>query len=215
MKNMNLITIIIFIVIIFGLSISSIFKEPGEISMSERRKLAQSPEISMEEIFNGNFTEGYRDFLQDQAVFREEFRAVKSFVERMILLKKENNEVYIVDNNLFDKFYGINQRYIDRAATLINDIISSIDSDRIYLSIIPSKAQMLDKSKYLLTDQNIIADYLKQNVNSTYVDLMDIATKGNENLFYITDHHWTTDGAIRAYKKIITAMGYDLIDDYD
>lgn len=215
MKRINLITTVIFLIVIFGLTISSLIKEPEEISISERRKLAQSPQISIDEIFNGNFTEDYRDFLQDQAVLRENFRAIKSFVERKILFKKENNEVYIVGNNLYDKFYGINQRYIDRAAMLLNNIIESINSEKIYLSIIPSKAHMLDRNKYLLSDQNTIADYLKQNVNSKYINLMKIATTGNEELFYVTDHHWTTDGAIKAYEIIITAMGYQPVDDYD
>ncbi|MFC1953739.1 DHHW family protein [Chloroflexota bacterium] len=215
MKYINLITTTIFIIVICGLTVPGLFKEPAEISISERRKLAQSPEISFEAIINGSFTEGYRDFLQDQAVLREDFRAIKSFVERKILLKKENNEVYIVNNNLYDKFYGINQRYIERAATLIDNIVGSINSDNIYLSIIPSKAQMLDRSKYLLSNQNLISDYLKQNVNAEYVDLMGLATKGNENLFYATDHHWTTEGAIQAYKILITAMGYEPIDEYD
>ena len=214
MKYINLITTTIFIIVICGLTVPDLFKEPAEISISERRKLAQSPEISVETIFNGSYAEDYREFLQDQAVFREDFRAIKSFVERKILLKKENNEVYVVDNNLYDKFYGINQRYIERAATLIDKIVSSINSDKIYLSIIPSKAQMLDRNKYLLSDQNIITDYLKQHVNAEYVDLMGLVRKGNESLFYVTDHHWTTEGAIQAYEVLITAMGYEPITDY-
>lgn len=215
MKYTNLITISIFLIVVCGLAIPGLFKEPAGISVSERRMLAQSPKISVEAIFNGSFAEDYRHFLQDQAVLREDFRAIKSFVERKIFLKKENNEVYIVDNNLYDKFYGINQRYIERAGTLINSIIASIDSDRTFLSIIPSKAQMLDRSKYLLSDQNIISDYLEQHVTAEYIDLMGLAMKGNESLFYATDHHWTTEGAIQAYKILITAMGYEPIDGYD
>ncbi|MFC2038207.1 DHHW family protein [Chloroflexota bacterium] len=215
MKNINLITVVIFLAVVFGLTVSGLIKEPAEISISERRKLAQSPEISIESISDGSFTENYREFLQDQAVFRESFRAIKSFIERRILLKKENNDVYIVDNNLYDKFYGINQRYIERDTTLINNIIDSIDSDEMYLSIIPSKAQMLDRSRYLLSDQNIIADYFDQHANAEYIDLMGIATKGNESLFYATDHHWTTEGAIHAYRILITAMGYEPVDDYN
>ena len=165
--------------------------------------------------FNGSFTEDCRDYLQDQAVLREDFRALKSFVERNILLKKENNEVYIVDNNLYDKFYGINQRYIERAATLIDNIVGLINSDKIYLSIIPSKAQMLDRSKYLLSDQNIITDYLEQHVSAEYIDLMGLAKKGNESLYYVTDHHWTTEGAIQAYEVLITAIGYEPVVRYD
>ncbi|MFC1915054.1 DHHW family protein [Chloroflexota bacterium] len=214
MKYINLITTTIFILVICGLTVPGLFKEPAEISISERRKLAQSPEISVETIFNGSFAEDYREFLQDQAVLRENFRVLKSFVERKILLKKENNEVYIVDDNLYDKFYGINQRYMERATTLINNIGGSIDSDKIYLSIIPSKAQMLDRSKYLLSDQNIITDYFKQHVNAEYVDLMGLAMKGNENLYYVTDHHWTTEGAVQSYRILVTAMGYEPITGY-
>jgi len=214
MKYINLITTAIFITVICGLTIYGLFKGSAEISISERRKLAQSPAISVKAIFDGSYAEDYRDFLQDQAVLREDFRAIKSFVERKILLKKENNEVYVVDNNIYDKFYGINQRYIERAATSIDNIIDSINSNKIYMSIIPSKAQMLDRSKYLLSDQNTITDYLKQHVNAEYVDLMGLARKGNENLFYATDHHWTTQGAIQAYKSIITTMGYEPITDY-
>jgi hypothetical protein len=214
MKYINLITTSIFILIICGLAVPGLFREPAEISISERRKLAQPPRLSVERIFNGSYAEDYRDYLQDQVALREDFRAMKSFIERKILLKKENNEVYIVDNNLYDKFYGINQHYIERAATLIENIAGTINSDKIYLSVIPSKAQMLDRGKYLLSDQNIIADYLKQDVNAEYVDLMKLAVKGNENLFYITDHHWTTEGAIEAYKILISTMGYEPITDY-
>lgn len=214
MKYNNLITIAMFLLVIYGLAVPGLFKEPVEISISERRKLAQPPNISIETIIDGSFSEDYRAFLQDQAIQRENFRAVKSFVESKILLKQENNGVYIVNNNLYDKFYGINQRYIERAAILINDIVDSIHSDKIYTSIIPSKAQMLDRSKYLLSDQSIIADYLKQNVNTDYINLMGLARKGCENLYYITDHHWTTDGAIEAYILLIRAMGYKPITDY-
>jgi len=214
MKYINIITSGIFLLVIFGLTISGLLKKPEEISESERRKLAQSPAISTRAIFDGDFAEDYRDFLQDQAVLREDFRAIKSFVERGILFKKENNEVYVVNDNLYDKFYGINQRYIERAATLIDDIISVINSESTYLSIIPSKSQMLDRNKYLLSDQTTIADYLKQNVDAKYVNLMDLATEGNENLFYVTDHHWTTEGAIRAYEILISAMGYEPITNY-
>jgi len=215
MKYVNLIVIILFLLFIGGLTIPGLFVEPAKISISERRNLAQFPEITSGRIFDGAFAEDYRDFLQDQAVLREDFRAIKSFVERTVLFKSENNDVYVVDNNIYDKFYGINQRYIERAGTLINNIIDSIDSDRIYLSIIPSKAQMLDRNKYLLSDQNIIAGYLEQNVNASYIDLMNLATAGNESLYYITDHHWTTDGAVEAYESLITAMGFQAIEDFE
>ncbi len=214
MKNANLVTVLVFIVFIFGLMISDYAEGPNEISVSERRELAQSPELSLDTVFDGDFAEDYATFLQDQVVLRDDFRTIKSLVELKLFLKKENNGVYIVDNNIYDKFYGINQRYIDRSATLINNMIPAIDSDKIYLSIIPSKAHMLNRDKYLLSDQNIIADYLKENGDASYIDMMSLFSDSSENLYYVTDHHWTTLGAIEAYKVLIEAMGYEPVVNY-
>ncbi len=52
MKYIDLITIVIFMLVICGLTVPGLFKDPAEISISERRKLAQSPEISVEAIFD-------------------------------------------------------------------------------------------------------------------------------------------------------------------
>jgi hypothetical protein len=214
-KYVNLVTAAVFVLFVFGLALWGLFRQPTVVSMSERRVLAQFPEISTERLFDGIFAEEYVTFLQDQAVLRDDFRALKSFVERKVLMKLENNGVYVVGGNIYDKFYGVNQSYIERAAISINNIIASIDSDRIYLSVIPSKAQMLDRDKYLLSDQSVISDYLARNVDAAYIDLMGLAERGNEGLYYVTDHHWTTEGAIRAYDILAVAMGYDPITEYE
>jgi hypothetical protein len=76
------------------LVVSSLFKKPAGITISKRRELTQSPAISVEAIFNGSFREDYRDFLQDRAVLREDFRVIIAFIKRMVLLKKENDETF-------------------------------------------------------------------------------------------------------------------------
>ena len=153
-------------------------------------------------------------YLKDQIVYRDGFRALKAVVELNLLRKRENNGVYVVDGNIYDKFYGINQHYIDRATELINSLIDSIDSDRIYLSIIPSKANRLDADVYLLSNQKEIADDLSQHVNASYIDIMDPNQDSSTNHYYRTDHHWTTQGAFEVYKVLITAMGYTPVEAY-
>ena len=125
------------------------------ISTSERRKLAQVPDLSLQTMLDGEFAQGYSAFLQDQVVFRDAFRSLKSLVERRLLRKRENNGVYVVNNNLYDKFYGVNERYIHRAATLMNGIIASIDSSTIYLSVIPSKSHFWYLSAMALTASRV------------------------------------------------------------
>ena len=214
-RNRHLPAVLVFTAFVFVLTLLSLFKGSAEVSELERRDLAQAPEVSFDRVFEGEFTEDYMVYLQDQAPFRDEFRFLKSLVERNLLRKPENNGVYVVDGNIYDKFYGIQDRLIDRTARLINEIAASIDSEYVYFSAIPSKAQMLDRDRYLLSDQRDIADTLVQNVDAIYVDLMGLATLANEHLYYTTDPHWTTEGAIRAYELLAEAMGYEPVRGYE
>jgi hypothetical protein len=215
MRHANLAVVTVFIALIFGLMAADLVAAPAEVSIAERRKLAQRPEFSLDRALDGRFAKDYARFLQDQVVFRDRFRAIKAFAELSVLRKSENNGVYVVEGDIYDRFYGINERYIERAADLIDRIIAALDADRVYLSVIPSKAHMLDRDRFLLSDQNAIASHLGERVNASYIDLMDLFKEGSTGLYYRTDHHWTTQGAIQAYSVLVTAMGYEPIEGYE
>jgi hypothetical protein len=214
MKRANLIVVTTFVVLILGITVADLIVPPHDVSVAERRKLAQRPAFSLEHVLEGRFAREYASYLQDQVVLRDSLRALKSIVELRVLRRHENNGVYVVDGNLYDKFYGINETYIERAGDLIGQIIAESDAERVYLSIIPSKAFTLDRDKYLLSDQGEIAGTLEARVNVSYIDLMDLVRDEGAELYYRTDHHWTTPGAIQAYKTLIAAMGYEPVDDY-
>jgi len=210
----NLVTVIVFISLLFGLAITDMLHKPGEISILERRTLAQPPEFSMELILDGSFSRDYASFLKDQVVFRNGFRNIKALLELRLFWKGEINDVYVIDDDIYDQFYGINQHLIERDANLIEAIIEMIESEMVYLAVVPSKAHMLDDDRFLLSDQSTIADYLRQNTTASYIDIMDFFDDVPEHPYYRTDHHWTTQGAIEAYALLATAMGYEPIEDY-
>ncbi|NQW18934.1 MAG: hypothetical protein HQ478_15795 [Chloroflexi bacterium] len=215
MKTRHLPTAFVFLVFVFGMAALSVLNDAADVSTLERRELSQSPSVSFERVVDGDFTEDYAEFLQDQMVFRDEFRFAKSFVERQVLRRSENNGVYVVGDRIYDKFYGIEDHFIDRAARLINEITKDTRSANVLLSIIPTKAQMLDRNKYLLSDQNELADTLKENTEAVYVDLMGLAKAGNERFYYASDPHWTTQGAIAAYEILAGALGFQPVRDYE
>lgn len=214
MRNQHLPAVGAFTAFIFGVAILNLLNPSDDLSTLERRDLAQFPTITTQRLLDGDVTHDYALYMQDQAAFRDQLRFVKSFIERGLFLKDENNGVYVVDNLIYDKFFGIEHHLIDRAAERLNEIAASIDSSQLYLSVIPTKAQMLDSDRYLLSDQSEIADTLSSTIDATYIDLMGLATPGNEHLYYATDPHWTTAGAIDAYQTLASAMGLDPILDY-
>lgn len=68
-----------------------------EISMSERRKLAQFPEASPEKILSGTFAEDFEDYSRDQFPVRDGFRTLKSLWESAVFGQKDHHGIYIED----------------------------------------------------------------------------------------------------------------------
>jgi hypothetical protein len=205
-------TIVVFLVFVFGIALFNLLNGTREVSVLERRDLAQFPEITVGSILDGDFARDYAAYLQDQAAFRDEIRFLKSFVERRVFLKAENNGVYVVGSRVYDRFYGIRDSLVATAAQRMDEIADSIESPAVYASIIPTKAHALDDDRYLLSEQEQIATTISSAVGADYIDLMGLTAGGEEpGSYYGADPHWNTDGAIRAYRILAGAMGFDPI----
>ena len=61
-KNIVVTTIFIWILIVFFLA--NLLKKDTEISLTERRKLTQFPDITIKNILNGSFSNKFEKYLQ-------------------------------------------------------------------------------------------------------------------------------------------------------
>ena len=75
----NKIITICFIIIIVGMFFINLIVKDNEISVLERRKLAQFPEITFENIINGKWIDNFEKYTQDQFVGRDYLKNIKSF----------------------------------------------------------------------------------------------------------------------------------------
>lgn len=206
---------VVFLLFVFGFTILNLVTPSEEVSVYERRTLAQRPQLSVEALLSGRYADDFATYMQDQAALRDPLRFLKSAVERDVFRKLENNGVYVVGDRVYDKFYGIRTSLAVTAAQRMNEIIASLDSPRVYLSVIPSKAQGLKGGGYLLSDQRLIADALRDTVHASYLDLMSLADGPNEAGYYGADPHWTTAGVIQAYETMARGLGLDPLTGYD
>lgn len=204
-------TILVFLGFVFGIALVNLLNGTREVSVLERRDLAQFPPFTIGSVLDGDFSRGFGVYLQDQAAFRDEIRFVKSFVERRLFRKPGNNGVYVVLPRVYDMFYGIRDSLIAAAAGRMNEIAASIEGPEVYLSVIPTKASALDGARYLLSDQGEIARVLAGTVDADYIDLMGLAVEGDGSFYYGADPHWDTEGAVRAYEILAEGMGLDPI----
>ena len=68
-----------------GLCLACWFHTPNDTSLSERRPLAQFPEITVDSVLEGDFMTKFDSYSMDQIPLRESFRKLKSFLQFNLL----------------------------------------------------------------------------------------------------------------------------------
>ena len=207
--------LVVFCGFIVGMAILGMLGGDIKVSEYERRDLAQFPEVSVDRLTEGQFSEDYQTYLQDQAPFRDGFRFLKSFVSRNLLLNSENNGVFVVDGTIYDRFDPINHERINRVVRIIGEISDDIGSDRQFIALIPTKGQILAGSNYLVPDQQEIVVRFGDLDGTSTVDLAGLTESVGADAYYRSDPHWNAAGIFWSYGEITGALGLDQIVEYD
>lgn len=87
-----------------------------ELSESERRPLAQMPQLKGEAVLNGSFMEDFEKFTLDQFPLREGFRRIKSLFHYYGLGQKDNNGIYLWQGAAAQQEYPLKEDSLAHAA---------------------------------------------------------------------------------------------------
>ena len=200
----NKILVISFLIIIYGFFFLNIFISDLDISKSERRKLQEFPEISINNIFNKDFMNEFDDYSVDQFAFRDLFRNIKASYSFNLLGMLDNNGYFEKDGVLYNNLYPINKKSIDSFINKIKILNDNFDlSNNVYISIIPDKNYYLDDSKYLRIDY----DYLYERVKTIPYRFIDLRNVLSINDYYRTDTHWRQERLENVVFTINKSMG--------
>ena len=96
-KTLNILTVAVFLVLLYTLTVIFLLKPAESFSEEENRKLQQFPEWSAEDFFDGTYSTKINEYFADQFPFRNTFVGAKALVETA-LLKQENNGVLLGEN---------------------------------------------------------------------------------------------------------------------
>ena len=204
-KNVMVTSVFILLLILFFLI--NIIKKDIKISITERRRLAEFPEITMENIFNGSFGSKFEQYVTDQMVKREEFRKLKSELELYLFRKKDNNSIYMYQNKLIKIEYPLNEKSILNATNKINEIQKNyLEGMKCYYAIAPDKNYFTNRNEYISMDYQKLEEIMAQNIeNVEYINIFDSLKLED---YYVTDIHWKQENLQEVVDKISSKMGF-------
>ena len=185
-------------------------------SETENRYLQQLPSISAKEVFSGGFSSDFETYINDQFWNRDGWTGLKTLTG-LALLKKDNGRVYFGrDGCLFEKTEAYDQKLLDRNIEAVKNFIrrteSSYPSLRCAVMLIPTASEIypekLPPYAPVPDQRNVIGKIEKAAGKETVIDPTDeLAARKDKQLYYRTDHHWTSDGAYAAYIAWAEHMG--------
>ena len=192
-----------------------IFMHGKSFSNNENRMLQQFPEVSARSALSGRLMTQAEDFVADQFFLRDQWISFKLDIDK-VSGKEESNDVYLgKDGYLLEKAVTPNFEDMDKNLAAINSFAKRHEDLNIVMSVVPNAVCVCEEllpAGAPSRDQRKDLAYIKKAVSGslTYVDVTDrLREYHEEELYYKSDHHWTSYGAKYAFNELSGPLGIE------
>lgn len=171
-------------------------------SETENRTLAQRPAFSWETLKDGSYTEAVEEYFADQFPLRDGWTGLKARSE-YLLGKREFNGVYLCGDTLISKVETPDPELVERNLSYIQRLEEMAEVP-VTLGLIPSAAEVWkDKLPEGAESWDQTALLTESDIDFQTV----LTAHAGQQIFYNTDHHWTTLGAFYGANALLEALG--------
>lgn len=205
---------ICFIVLLGIVFVVNIFTPDKGFSEEENRVLQEKPDFSLSNYIEGRYESKLETYVNDQFLLRNAFIKIKASAD-VTAGKLEANGVYRgKDNYLMEELTVPNKKTMKNTLASLKQFKRHYKKLDAFFLLAPNAGNILEEKLPNFTelnDQNGAMDKFFQEIKGfgyTPIDVRDTFAKHTEDtqLYYRTDHHWTTDGAYLAYKQAVKKM---------
>lgn len=211
-KKNAVFTISIIAVILLVYTAADFFHGDRVYSEMENRILAERPDFTKNTFLSGEFSADYEEYVTDQFIGRDKWVQIKTRMD-ITFQKKDINGVYLgKDDYLIEQHkpddYSRQQEV--KKAVLLQNLVEEWDArvmlvptaDNILTDKLPDNASYYDETGLLKQVRELVGE-------RNYVDVYSILKEHKEEeIYYRTDHHWTTLGAYYGFQAWAEAMNH-------
>lgn len=210
--------IFIFFAICICMLAGYLLRTQDDFSQMENRYLQKRPALTASGLADGSFMDSFEVYTNEQIPLRNLFVRCKAVFVWATGASENDGIAKGKDSYLFDKVTSTDEKLF-RNVSAIENFAKGAGRD-VYVAIAPTStwinADRLPAGMPVLDEaacSNELSLKLKDIENAHMIYLYDaLAPHKDEQLFYRTDHHWTTRGAGYAYEKIAEEMGLEVKD---
>lgn len=210
---------VIFMVLLLGLAGKEALSHQRTYSPVEKRELQTRPEISMTKVLDGRFQKKYESYLRDQFPGRDHWVSFQTDME-LFMGKNEIHNVYIGKNHYLLEHYTekeFDPQQISKNLQALEKFVGKAKQNAdVHVMMVPTKSWVLREKLPAFAPhykEQKFYDALQQKLEKEDV-LISVEpvldAHKEEEIYYRTDHHWTTLGAWYAYEQYTKAVGGDL-----
>ncbi len=218
---------ILFCVMIFGFGIASLVSPDAEYSETENRTLAQMPALSLDSLLDGSFEADYEEYMTDQFVCRDGWIALKTDVERAAFRTQINDIYFAEDDYLIEAHTGVFDtdqaaENMEILAQFVETYAEQFDAGHMTVMVIPNAVDILqdklpafadtyEEEEYLSGLETAVSERSSSAADTVWFNARQVLWEHREeDIFYRTDHHWTTLGAFYVYQAWAKSRGYEI-----
>ena len=202
--------------LLLGLAIANLVWPKRDMIELENRKAAQFPAFSVEALLDGRWQSGFARWMQDQFLLRDAWINTQRAADEIVFQKAEEGGILLgKDRWMFTKLFTIDDATRQQTAKNVQAVaefaarypgkvtfLLAPSASAIYPEALPAGAPM--------ADENALLDDIFAQVgeSAAVIDLRaPFTAHKDEYLYFKTDHHWTTNGAYRAYEQFCALKG--------
>lgn len=204
-------TVALLALVLLVLTVADLVTADRLFSETENRILAQKPEWSLESLLDGSYEEAYESYATDQFVSRDNWVMLKT---RMDILQQKKlikgiylaQDGYLIEQHLPEEY---DQALVDKRLDQLQKLAEQYPQTMVML--VPTADNILaDKLPVYATayDQSQLLDQVRERLGTEkLIDVFPVLTAHKEEqIYYRSDHHWTTLGAYYGYQQWTQVM---------
>ncbi len=199
---------IIFLAVLILFLLIGFLKRDTVFSEEENRMLTTRPQISVDGVLSGEFESEFEQYKNDQFPFRNLFVKLKSIVSIAMGDREANGVIRGEDGYLMERFSPYSEENHQKKLEVMKKFMEKNSNIQQYFLMVPTSINILEdkvprgislKSQDKRMDE--FFSYFEEQGGRT-IDVREVFRKNKDKeLYYHTDHHWTTEGAYIAYKE--------------